>query len=461
MAADELAVDPPAPEVRATYSIGDPALAEWFGLSGQTTAGVVVNESTSMGLTAVYRAVSIIAGTIAGLPLKTYRDLPDGTRERVASFLDNPDGPDGMTPFEWVELVLVHLLLHGNAYLLHVYNGAGGLAGLMPIHPMAVAVHPVRTDEEHRLYDPFRRYFKVTDFAGQTQIFTPLDLTHVPALGSDGLKGLSPIEANRQAIGTGLAGEKAAARMFASGLLIGGMVSGDEDMNQADAQAALDGIKAKVAGADHAGDVAFINAKLKFTPWTMPAVDAQFIESRIHQVEEVSRIFGIPPHLLGQTEKQTSWGTGVAEQNRGLARYTLMSWTTRLEQRLSRLLATPRFVEFDYAGLLQPAPEQEIPLLLSQVQGGLLSLDEARAVRNLGPAQEKTGGNLTEQVNAATALIRAGFDPVSALAAVGLPPVEHLGLLPVTLQKAEQFDAEADLAAAEADAGDEPAPVEV
>jgi HK97 family phage portal protein len=139
-----------------------------------------------------------------------------------------------------------------------------------------------------------------------------------------------------------------------------------------------------VAGSDP-GDILFLNAQLKFTPWTIPPVDAQFIESRVHQIEEVARIFGIPPHLLGQTEKQTSWGTGVAEQNRGLARYTLMGWTSRIEQRLSTLLSRPTICEFDYAGLLQPAPEVEIPLLIQQVEAKLLTLDEARRIRNLPP----------------------------------------------------------------------------
>lgn len=366
-------------------SIGDPALAEFFSLGIQSLAGVEVTEKTSLGLTAVFRAVSLISGTVAGLPLRSLRTGPDGARERVASFLDNPHGPDGMTQFEWVELVMVHLLLHGNAYLQHVYNGAGGIVGLHPILPAAVTVKPIRTAEELARFGDFRKYFEVSLADGSTLTMTPTDLTHIPALGTDGLKGLSPIEAHRQAIGTGIAGDQAAARLFGSGLLLGGMVSGDEGLSKEDASDALAQLKAKVSGAKHAGDIAFINAQLKFTPWTIPPVDAQFIESRVHQVEEVSRIFGIPAHLLGQTEKQTSWGTGVAEQNRGLARYTLMGWTTRIEQRLSRLLSRPTIAEFDYAGLLQPAPEVEIPLLLSQIAGGLLTVDEARRIRNLPP----------------------------------------------------------------------------
>jgi phage portal protein BeeE len=86
-----------------------------------------------------------------------------------------------------------------------------------------------------------------------------------------------------------------------------------------------------------------------------------------------------------QTEKQTSWGTGVAEQNRGLGRFTLLGWTMRFEQRISRLLGAPRFVEFEFAGLERPTPEEEIRLLIEQVKAGLLTVNEARRIRNLPP----------------------------------------------------------------------------
>ena len=360
----------------ALWSIGNPALSEWLGLSHTTLAGVPVTERSSLGLTAVFRAVALIAGTIAGLPLKTYTER-DGRRERAESFLDNPNGPDGLTPYEWVELVLVHLLLHGNAFLGHITNGFGAVVGLEPIHPSCVTINPVE--------QPWRKEFEVSMADGSRQTFTPLDLTHIPAMGTDGLQGLSPITACRQAIGTGLAGDEAAARMFGSGMLIGGLVSSDEALSKEQAEEVKAGLKAKISGVDKAGDIAVVNASLKFTPWTMSAEDAQFIETRAHQIEEVSRIFGVPPHLLGLTEKQTSWGTGVSEQNRGLSRFCLMSWTSRVEQRLKRLLPDIQTCEFDYAGLLQGSPQEEIELLLAEVAGGLLTLNEARAVRNLPP----------------------------------------------------------------------------
>jgi HK97 family phage portal protein len=378
-------------ETRASYSIGDPALAEFLGMQGTTLAGVQVNEASTLGLTAVFRAVSIISGTIAGLPLRSLRTGPDGSRERVSTFLDNPAGPGSdMTQYEWVELVMAHLLLHGNAYLQHLYNGAGAVVGLNPIVPSAVSVRPIQNEEERANYGgpdgAYRKWFEILLADGRRATLTCADLTHIPALGTDGVRGLSPIEAHRQALGAGIAGDRAAARMFGSGLLLGGLVSGDDGLSRDDAEEALAQLKAKMAGSDHAGDIAFINAQLKFTPWTIPPADAQWIESRNYAIEDCSRIYGVPPHLLGLTEKQTSWGTGVAEQNRGLARYTLMAWTTRIEQRLSRLLSRPTIAEFDYAGLLQPAPEVGIPLLIAQVQAGLLTVDEARRIGlNLPP----------------------------------------------------------------------------
>lgn len=370
---------------RYPLRLDDGTFASWMGW-GPTTAGVSVSETGSLGLASVYRAVSLISGTIASLPLKSYRDLPDGTRQRVQSFLDNPGGPDGLTQFEWTELVMVHLLLWGNAYLSHVVGGAGQLVGLIPVHPSAVTVKSVQSKEEASRFFPWTKYFTVTLTDGSPRDFTPMEITHVTALSTDGLVGLSPIRVNRQAIGTGLAGERAAARMFGSGMYPSGLVTTEEDVDEAEAQIIKAGLDAKMAGPDNAGKWAFVNRNLKFQQWTMPATDLQFIESRVHQVEEVSRIFGVPPHLLGQTEKQTSWGTGVTEQNRGLARYTLMPWTSRVEQRLSRLLVNKQLCEYDYAGLLQGSKQEEIALLIDQVAAGLLTADEARRIGlNLPP----------------------------------------------------------------------------
>jgi HK97 family phage portal protein len=365
---------------RNSWSISDPVLAEYFNVGNPNYAGVNVGELSSLGLSGFYRAISLIAGTVASLPMRTLRDTDDG-RVRVGSVFDNPGGPEGPTPYEWTETVLTHLLMHGNAFLAHVFNGAGALAALVPIHPLGVAIELDATA-------PGGKLFKASLNDGSQRTFTMLDMTHIPSLtlNSDNTgRGLSLISIARNSLGTGIAGDRAAARMFGKGPLILGMVSAEEDITEDEAKAIKEGLDAKMAGVDNAGDIAVVNRKLKFSEMSMTNADAQWLESRQFQIEEVARWTGVPPHLLMQTEKQTSWGTGVAEQNRGLARFTLAPWTTRVEQRLSRLLPSPRYVEFDYAGLLQPAPEQEIALLIQQVGAGLITVNEARKIRNMDP----------------------------------------------------------------------------
>ncbi|GAA5119109.1 phage portal protein [Haloechinothrix salitolerans] len=369
-------------EPEALTSISDPVLASYFGVT-PSFAGVQVSENTVLGIPAMFRAVSLVAGTIAGLPLRTLRDTADGQRQRVRSWLDDPAGPNGQTVFGWKETIVAHLMLHGETYLAHLFNNAGAVIGAVPIHPLAVTEQePTRGVGD--LGRPLPRW-TVALADGTTRTFTPATMTKILGLSLDGVHGLSVIEAGRNSMGTTIAGDRAAAKMFGNGALMSGLVTPEEDVDEDEAKEIKAGLDKKTAGWRHNGEVAFVNRKLKFTPWTMSAEDAQFLGSRAFQVEEIARWTGVPPHLLMQTEKQTSWGTGVAEQNRGLARFTLAGWTGRIEQSLSRLLRSPLFCEFDFAGMERPTPEQEIRLLLEQVQAGLITVNEARKIRNLPP----------------------------------------------------------------------------
>lgn len=365
-------------------SISDPVLAEFFSVGPTNLAGVSVNEGTALGLSAVWRSVALISQSIASLPMRTLRDDAAGKRERVGSFLDNPGGPGGPTRFEWLETVLAHLLLHGNAFLAHLFNGGGQVIGLVPIHPLAVSIEAESV--------PGGKRFKVTldpnvnprlDAGPLVRTFTTATMTHIPALSLDGLRGLSPISVARNSLGTAIAGDRAAARQFGNGAMVAGLVTPEEDITEAEAKVIKEGLRSKLTGVDNAGDVAVINRKLKFTPWTMSNEDAQFLQSRQFSIEEIARWWGIPPFALMQTEKQTSWGTGIEAQQRGLARGPLLAWTTRIEQRLTRLLLGGRFVEFDFTALERPTPETEIELLIKQVDAGLLTINEARRIRNM------------------------------------------------------------------------------
>jgi HK97 family phage portal protein len=359
------------------YSISDPNMFALFG-GAPSLAGVTVSETSALGLSAVFRSVSLIAGSIAALPLRTVQTRPDGTTQRTTSWLDTPAGPDGITDFEFFETMLLHLLLQGNFYGLKIFGGAGQLLGLQPVHPSAVGIE----------VKDGRKFYRVSLANGTTMELTDREVVHIPALSSDGIRGLSPITIARNSFGTSIAGETASSRLFGSGLLASAIATVDEQLPEEDAKAIKDGLDRKLSGVNNAGEIAFINRNVKITPWSISPADAQFLESRAFQVDEVSRWFGIPPHLLGQTQKQTSFGAGLTEQNRGYARYTLAGWTSRIEARLSRLLSPSLACEFDYSGLVQPDPETEITLLIAQVQAGLLTVDEARQIRNM-PALPK------------------------------------------------------------------------
>jgi len=353
-------------------SIGSPELAEWFGVTPDDAAGEMVTARTAMALTAVFRCVSLIAGTAATLPLKTYRTLPDDTRERVPSWLDDPGGPDGPTSFEWKETLFAHLLLHGNAFGLHLYSEAGGaIVGMQLLNPPACQVLRVNG----------LKVVRVTLADGTTRDYGPDDLTHIPALSMDGDVGLTPIGATRRAFGTGMAADRAAARMFQSGLLMGGLVSGDDTLTEEDAKRVLADFRANVTGAHRAGGLAVVNAGLRFTPWTMNSSDAQFLESRAFQVEEIARLYGVPKVLLAQ-DGASSWGSGIAELIRGLQRFTLVPWTTRVAERLTRLTGPTRTAEFDYAGLLAGSPREQVESMALEIDAGLLTVEEGRRILN-------------------------------------------------------------------------------
>lgn len=363
-------------------SVADPVLAGYFGVT-PTYAGVQVGEGTALAISAFWRAMLLISGTIAGLPLKTYRDIRPGERQRVSSWLDDPGGVEWQTPHQWKETCFLHLLMHGDAYLAHRYNQGGALIGAIPVHPLAVSPEWVRDPNTGRFTGA--KQFRATLADGTIRTFSQGSMTQIMGPSLDGLRGLSLIGVARNSLGTTIAGDRAAARTFGNGALISGLVTPDEDVDQAEAETIKAGLDRKTSGWENAGAIAFVNRKLNFSPWTMTAADAQFLESRKFQIEEIARWTGVPPHLLMQTEKQTSWGTGVEVQNRGLSQYTLATWTSRFEQRVSRLLPKPVFAEFDFTGLERPTPEQEIDLLIKQVDAGLMTLNEARRVRNLPP----------------------------------------------------------------------------
>lgn len=369
---------PAAPtEERSLVSISSPDILTMFG-AGPTVAGVSVSETSVLGLATVWRCASIIAGGIAGLPLRTIRQAGD-ISERVPSFLDKPAGD--LTRFELIETTVLHLLLWGNAYLAHIYGGAGQILGLSPIHPSAVGIE---------VADNGAKSYVVALANGQRQTFSDRTLTHIKGMSTDGIRGLSPLTLARNgAFGTALAADKTAAKMFGNGMLASAIATVEEQLEEDEAAAIKTGLDRKLSGVDNAGQIAFINRNIKIHPWQINPVDAQWLESRNYQKGELATIFGVPDTLVGLGEKQSSWGTGIREMHQAMARWTFMSWTSRIEDRLTILLNTPaetgRKAEFDYKALLAPDPKTVIESLVLQCGAPYRTVNEVRKIDNLPP----------------------------------------------------------------------------
>lgn len=370
-------------------SITDPALAAYFSPGGLVDlAGVQVSETSALGLSGLFRAVSLISGTLASLPMRSLREDQNGPKP-VPSVFDDPDGPDGQTVFEWKETLFAHLVIHGRAGAIKVRNEAGAVARLALVHPLSFYPElPTLAEYQSGNLPVGGLWFCINLADGSKARFDASEFWYIPALSMSPGFGLGLMQNARTSLSTAMAGDRAAAKMFSNGALISGLATPEDDLEPdevTDIKRALDN---SVSGYENAGRIAIVNRRLNFTPWTMTASDAQFLQSRQFQIEEISRWTGVPPHLLMQTDKQTSWGTGVDEQNRGLSKFVLGHWANRVEQRASRLLARPRWVEFDFAALERPNFATEIGLLIQQVGAGLLTVNEARALRNLPPLPE-------------------------------------------------------------------------
>ena len=363
---------------RFGFSISDPAFAAWLA-GTDSLDGELVTPRTVLGLSAVLRSVNVISTTIADLPLKTYERGRGDDRQRIPSMFDDPyPGEEGMTPFAWVETLLIHLLLWRNAYLwVEDRDRAGFVSALRPILPDAISKVEVKGGRKTFTYtDP--------DTHQPREVGTDV-IIHIPGPSLDGLTGHPLLSAARAIFSGAISGDKAAQTVLRRGIRLAGLVTPaeNETITEADGNVILDKLRQQVVGHEHSGDIALVNRRVKLDPWTPNNVDMQWHETRMEILGEIERLFGMPPHLLADTEKQTSWGTGVAEQNLGLARYTLKGWSSRIEQSLTRLLPRGQFVEFDYKGLLQGTPADEIRLVIEQVEAGLITRDEARKILNL------------------------------------------------------------------------------
>jgi HK97 family phage portal protein len=359
-------------------------LDSFFGSMTTTESGESVIPENSMTLPTVWRCVGLLSTVIAGCPIRTYRD--PNKDEVFPPILDRGNSQMAYTQFELWELVVTHLALWGNAYIRKLRNPLTDyIYDLQPIYPGRVKVK--RDPEGNKIFEVQRIHNGVaTD--SKPIIFTDYEVMHVAGLGYDGLQGLSPIMFSARTLGTAMAGDKLAAKFYAKGSILSGIIKVKAPLaNQQQADKIRSTWLTRMGGTEHAAEVGVLDAATDFQQLTIPPDALQFLESRRWQTNEIARMFGIPPHLVGDVEKSTSWGQGIEAQNTGFVAYTVAGWTNRIEQRISREIVNVRkqYSEFDLDRLLRGSMSERFASYTQGISAGWLTRNEARIKENMVP----------------------------------------------------------------------------
>ena len=364
---------------------------------GGSTAGKVVTERSAMQMTAVYACVRILAESIAGLPLHVYKYNSKGGKEKAVEhplfFLLHDEPNPEMTSFVFRETLMTHLLLWGNAYAQVIRNGRGDVTSIYPLMPNRMRVD---RDENGRLYYEYTRY---GDEAGkqtcETVKLSPADVLHIPGLGFDGLIGYSPIAMAKNAIGMSMACEEFGAKFFANGAAPGGVLEHPGILK--DPARVRESWNATFGGSSNSNKVAVLEEGMKYTPISVSPNEAQFLETRKFQINEIARIFRIPPHMIGDLEKSSF--SNIEQQSLEFVKYTLEPWVTRWEQSLARSLLSMNersryLIKFNLDGLLRGDYESRMNGYATARQNGWMSANDIRELENMDRISAEEGGDL-------------------------------------------------------------------
>jgi len=348
-------------------------------------------------MTAVYPCVRILAEPIAGLPLHLYRYRDDGGKEKA---IDHPlylllhDEPNPeMSSFVFRETLMTHLLLWGNAYAQIIRNGKGEVVALYPLMPNKMSVD---RDSDGHLYYTYQRSNEEALIAEGTKVvLSPKDVLHIPGLGFDGLVGYSPIAMAKNAIGLAIATEEYGSKFFANGATPSGILEYPGTVK--DPEKVRDSWTRGFSGSGNAHKVAVLEEGMKYTPISISPEQAQFLETRKFQINEIARIFRVPPHMVGDLDKSSF--SNIEQQSLEFVKYTLDPWVVRWEQSIQRTLLQdeekPRyFVKFNLEGLLRGDYQSRMNGYATARQNGWMSANDIRELENLDRIPPESGGDL-------------------------------------------------------------------
>lgn len=366
----------------------------WFA-GGGSSSGQVVNPKTAMQLTAVYGCVKILSEAIAELPLQLYKRTTDGGKEKALDndlyFLLHDEPNPEMTSFVFRETIMSHLCLWGNAYAQIIRNGRGNVVALYPLLPNRMEV---QRDNAGRLIYIYTKPSDEPD-AGETFTLRSDEILHIPGLGFDGLVGYSPLTMARNAVGAAIAADKFAGKFYANAATPSGVLEFPGALK--DAKTFREQWEGSFAGAVNAGKTPVLEEGMTYKPIAISPQDAQFLETRKFNIDEIARIFRVPPHMLADLEKSSF--SNIEQQSLEFVKYTLAPWVARIEQALKKSLLLPDekkhyFFSFNLEGLLRGDYQSRMNGYAIARQNGWMSANDIRELENMNRIPSEEGGDL-------------------------------------------------------------------
>ena len=386
---------------------------------GYTTSGKTVTERSSLQVSAVYACVRVLSEAVASLPLHLYREEGEGSKVKAADhplyFLLHDEPNEEMTAYTFWETLMTHLLLWGNAYVQIIRNGKGDVIALYPLMPNRMRVD---RDEKGKIYYEYQ-WSRSTDAPTMKDTIVRLtskEVMQIPGLGFDGLVGYSPIAVAKNSIGLSMACEEYGSKFFSNGAAPSGVLEHPGVLK--DPEKVRDSWQAAFGGSQNAGKVAVLEEGMKYSPISINPQEAQFLDTRKFQIEEICRIFRVPPHMLGDLE-HSNYST-LEEQSLEFVTYSLQPWLIRIEAAISRSLLKKEekgnyFARFNVDGLLRGNYESRMQGYATGISNGFMSVNDVRRLENWDLIPEEEGGNLL--------LVNGSMTPLRAAgAAYGLDP---------------------------------------
>lgn len=362
-------------------------LSEMIGLTYDTYSGRRVSPQLAMQLTAVFSCVRVLAESVGMLPCSLYEQLDRGNRRAVRERLNKllSTKPNNyMTPQEFWELLIACLCLRGNFYAYKV-KALGEVVELLPLDPSSV------TPKLNSKWEP---EYQVTFPDGMRDTLTQDDIWHVRIFTLDGLTGLSPIAYAKQAVGLGLATEEHGSRLFGNGAVTSGVLQTDQYLKDDAYERLKTDFENRHQGLANAHKPMILEMGLKWQQISMTSEDAQFLETRKFQLEEICRIFRVPLHMIQNTDRATF--NNIENLGIGFINYSLVPYLTRIEQRINVGLVKPSkqgvfYAKFNTGALLRGDMKSRFDAYATGINWGIYSPNECRELEELNP---RDGGDI-------------------------------------------------------------------